>query len=248
MSASASSRRVSDPTIRDAAIAQLKVIADSLKVLDVAGRFVQSYPDSPAADSFRARLSELADAEFKKGRLHEALGNEQDALAVYNRVAILAPQTSVRKGGPAGNRSDPGPGDDRPGPLERRPARCRTRARGSVSYIPSSATFFHGSPNTPFSGGSNCAGGPPLSAMYFSRCSFAAVSPFCSVRRMPSFRSRANGPLEKLDAPIDVVWRADVQKPEIPPRTLVLRVEEECPLQRFGRFARAVLPHQHEPG
>jgi tetratricopeptide (TPR) repeat protein len=86
-------RRVGDPSLRDAAAAQLKVIADSLKVLEVAGRFVQSYPDSPAAESFRARLLELADVEFKKGRLHEALGNEQDALAIYNRVSILAPET-----------------------------------------------------------------------------------------------------------------------------------------------------------
>ena len=86
-------RRVDDPFLRDAAAAQLKVIADSLKVLEVAGRFVQSHPNSPAAESFRARLAELADAEFKKGRLHEALGNEQDALAIYNRVSILAPGT-----------------------------------------------------------------------------------------------------------------------------------------------------------
>lgn len=86
-------RSVGDASLRKAAASQLQVIADSLKVLEVAGRFVQSYPDSPAAESFRARLSELADAEFKKGRLHEALGNEQDALAVYNRVSILAPGT-----------------------------------------------------------------------------------------------------------------------------------------------------------
>jgi predicted Zn-dependent protease len=86
--------RLGDPTLRDAATAQLVVIADSLKVLDIAGRFVQSYPGSPAADRFRVRLAELADTEYKKGRLHEALGDEQDALAVYNRVSILAPGTA----------------------------------------------------------------------------------------------------------------------------------------------------------
>jgi predicted Zn-dependent protease len=83
-----------DPPLRDAATAQLKVIADSLKVLEVAGRFTQTFPNSPAAEDYRIRLSALADAEYKKGRLHEALGDEQEALAIYNRVSILAPGTA----------------------------------------------------------------------------------------------------------------------------------------------------------
>jgi hypothetical protein len=33
--------------------------------------------------------------EFKKGRLGEALGDQQSALTSYNRIVILAPETPV---------------------------------------------------------------------------------------------------------------------------------------------------------
>jgi Zn-dependent protease with chaperone function len=85
--------KVSDPEIREAARLRLEVIADSLTSLEKVGRFVQGHPRSPSVERFRKRLETLAETEFKQGRLHEALGDEQSALGVYNRVAILAPHT-----------------------------------------------------------------------------------------------------------------------------------------------------------
>jgi predicted Zn-dependent protease len=86
---------VRDEEIRKSTESRLAMIADSLTSLEKVGRFVQAYPRSPAAERFRDRLSKLADIEFKQGRLHESLGDEQAALGVYNRLAILAPQTSA---------------------------------------------------------------------------------------------------------------------------------------------------------
>ena len=40
----------------------------------------------------------MANLEFKKGRLGEALGDQQSALTAYNRIVILAPGSSVTEG------------------------------------------------------------------------------------------------------------------------------------------------------
>jgi hypothetical protein len=50
------------------------------------------------AERFTERLAALADADYKKGRLHEALGDRQSALGIYNRIAILAPGTAAAEG------------------------------------------------------------------------------------------------------------------------------------------------------
>lgn len=91
-------RRVDDPELREAALDRLSVIADTLGVLEEVARFVQIYPESPVAQRFEERLAALADAEYKQGRLHEALGDRQSALGLYNRLAILAPGTQAAAG------------------------------------------------------------------------------------------------------------------------------------------------------
>lgn len=85
--------QIDDSELRESLLERLSTIADTLSALEQVGRFVQIYPESPMADRFRERLAVLADTECKKGRLHEALGDQQSALAVYNRVSILAPGT-----------------------------------------------------------------------------------------------------------------------------------------------------------
>jgi tetratricopeptide (TPR) repeat protein len=82
-----------DADLREEARTRLETIADSLSMLEEVGRFVQSYPASPAVERFRTRLNELSEGEFKKGRLHEGLGDRQSALRIYNRIAIFAPGT-----------------------------------------------------------------------------------------------------------------------------------------------------------
>jgi Zn-dependent protease with chaperone function/tetratricopeptide (TPR) repeat protein len=85
--------RLGDPEIREASLERLETIADSLGMLEQVGRFVQTYPASPAVDRFRSRMNALAETELKKGRLHEGLGDLQSALQAFNRIAILAPGT-----------------------------------------------------------------------------------------------------------------------------------------------------------
>ncbi|MBD3161565.1 MAG: M48 family metalloprotease [Candidatus Eisenbacteria bacterium] len=85
--------RLDDPELRGAALERLRGIVPALGTLELVGRFVQTYPDSPAADLARARLDELARAEYRKARLHEAMGDRNGALGIYNRISILAPGT-----------------------------------------------------------------------------------------------------------------------------------------------------------
>jgi hypothetical protein len=87
--------RIQDDEISALVRERLFLIADSLTALETVGRFVQSFPESPAIDRFRSRLETLADAEYKKGRLHESLGDQQSALDLYNRVSILAQGTKA---------------------------------------------------------------------------------------------------------------------------------------------------------
>lgn len=85
--------RIGDSALRIQIEARLDDLAGNLTRLDTAGRFVQAHPNAPAADRFRERLAALADLELKKGRLAEGLGDQQEALATYNRIVILAPDT-----------------------------------------------------------------------------------------------------------------------------------------------------------
>jgi predicted Zn-dependent protease len=82
-----------DADLKEEARLRLLTIADGLSMLEEVGHFVQSYPASPAVERFHTRLDALAEVEFKKGRLHEGLGDRQSALQIYNRIAIFAPGT-----------------------------------------------------------------------------------------------------------------------------------------------------------
>lgn len=85
--------RLTEPALRSQIAGRLEDLATSLTRLDTAGRFVQAYPNAAITPKFRTRLASLADQELKKGRLAEGLGDQQDALATYNRIVILAPGT-----------------------------------------------------------------------------------------------------------------------------------------------------------
>jgi Zn-dependent protease with chaperone function len=85
--------RAKDPEILTAAAARMEALADTLERIEMVGRFVQTHASSPLAPRFRQRLITLAEAEYKKGRLAEAMGDQQSALSTYNRIAILAPDT-----------------------------------------------------------------------------------------------------------------------------------------------------------
>jgi predicted Zn-dependent protease len=85
--------RAKDPEILAAAGARMEALADTLERIEMVGRFVQTHRSSPMAARFQKRLASLADVEYKKGRLAEAMGDQQSALSMYNRIAILAPDT-----------------------------------------------------------------------------------------------------------------------------------------------------------
>jgi hypothetical protein len=85
--------RATDPEILAAAHTRMVTLADTLERIDVVGRFVQTHRSSTAAPRFRERLIVLADLEYKRGRLSEAMGDQQSALSTFNRIAILAPDT-----------------------------------------------------------------------------------------------------------------------------------------------------------
>ncbi|MDM7914767.1 MAG: M48 family metalloprotease, partial [Candidatus Eisenbacteria bacterium] len=86
-----------DSEIRAAALARMEVLADSAGTLQTIGRFLATHRSSEMAPRFRDRLASLAEAEFKKGRLHESLGDRQAALEEYNRIVLLAPETDWAK-------------------------------------------------------------------------------------------------------------------------------------------------------
>ena len=84
--------RIADPDLRKAILDRMEQMAATLEKIETVGRFVQSHPDSPMAGKFADRLSTLADTEYRRGRLAEALGDQQSALGIYNRIVILAPK------------------------------------------------------------------------------------------------------------------------------------------------------------
>ena len=85
--------QLDDAELTRTIVSRMEVLADTLTSLATVGHFVQTEPSSPIAARFRKRLAVLAENEYKKGRIGEGLGDQQNALAAYNRVAILAPDT-----------------------------------------------------------------------------------------------------------------------------------------------------------
>lgn len=90
--------RIPQQDLKAAVSDRMKALADTLSSLDRVGRFVQANPSSSFIELYRGRLATLANLEFKKGRLGEALGDQQSALTAYNRIVILAPGSSVAEG------------------------------------------------------------------------------------------------------------------------------------------------------
>jgi predicted Zn-dependent protease len=88
-------RQLPEADLREAVADRMNALADTVTAMDKVGRFVQANPSSPFADRYRKRLIVLAEQEFKKGRLGEALGDQQSALTTYNRIVILAPDAPV---------------------------------------------------------------------------------------------------------------------------------------------------------
>jgi len=88
-------RQMEDLELLKAVSDRMIDLADTLSALDKVGRFVQASPTSPFAQRFRRRLATLAEIEYKRGRLGEALGDQQSALTTYNRIVILAPDAPV---------------------------------------------------------------------------------------------------------------------------------------------------------
>ncbi len=88
-------REIPEPDLKEAVVDRMNALADTVTSMERVGRFVQANPSSLFAERYRKRLIALAEMEFKKGRLGEALGDQQSALTTYNRIVILAPDAPV---------------------------------------------------------------------------------------------------------------------------------------------------------
>lgn len=89
-------------SVRSWATSHLEVLAADLDSLEIGSRFLASYPHSEQADVVQQKVEELANIRYRKARLHESLGNYQEALDGYHAVALLAPSTEASKQARAG--------------------------------------------------------------------------------------------------------------------------------------------------
>jgi len=84
-----------DSAIADHARARMQALVADLDSLEVGGRFLKQWPDTPYSDQVASRVATLASDTARFARVYEAGGKPQEALDLYNRVVLLAPGTAA---------------------------------------------------------------------------------------------------------------------------------------------------------
>lgn len=84
-----------DSAIADHARVRMRALVADLDSLEVGGRFLKRWPDTPYSDQVAARVDTLATDTARFARVYEAGGKPQEALDLYNRVVLLAPGTAA---------------------------------------------------------------------------------------------------------------------------------------------------------
>jgi outer membrane protein assembly factor BamD (BamD/ComL family) len=84
-----------DTTIADHARGRMRTLVADLDSLEVGGRFLKQWPNTPYSEEVTARVALLATDTARFARVYEAGGKPQEALDLYNRVVLLAPGTQA---------------------------------------------------------------------------------------------------------------------------------------------------------
>ncbi len=84
-----------DTAIADHARARMRALVADLDSLEVGGRFLKQWPDTPYSEEVASRVAALATDTARFARVYEAGGKPQEALDLYNRVVLLAPGTDA---------------------------------------------------------------------------------------------------------------------------------------------------------
>ncbi|MGD8395375.1 MAG: tetratricopeptide repeat protein, partial [Candidatus Eiseniibacteriota bacterium] len=84
-----------DQATRESAMQRLEELVDDLDDLEAGARFLRRWPDTAYDETVRARIESLAGDEVRFGRVYEAGGKPQQALDIYNRVVLLAPDSEA---------------------------------------------------------------------------------------------------------------------------------------------------------
>ncbi len=85
----------SDSTIAGHARERMQTLVAGIDSLEVGGRFLKRWPDSPFTAQVKERVGTLATDTARFARVYEAGGKPQQALDLYNRVVLLAPGTEA---------------------------------------------------------------------------------------------------------------------------------------------------------
>lgn len=84
-----------DTAIADRARERMRTLVADLDSLEVGGRFLKQWPDTPYSEEVASRVAALANDTARFARVYEAGGKPQEALDLYNRVVLLAPGTDA---------------------------------------------------------------------------------------------------------------------------------------------------------
>jgi predicted Zn-dependent protease len=84
-----------DSAIARQARTRMETLVAGIDSLEVGGRFLKRWPDSPYTGEVKARVGTLATDTARFARVYEVGGKPQQALDLYNRVVLLAPGTEA---------------------------------------------------------------------------------------------------------------------------------------------------------
>jgi predicted Zn-dependent protease len=84
-----------DTAIAGHARGRMQALVADLDSLEVGGRFLKRWPDTPYSEQVATRVAALATDTARFARVYEAGGKPQEALDLYNRVVLLAPGTAA---------------------------------------------------------------------------------------------------------------------------------------------------------
>jgi predicted Zn-dependent protease len=84
-----------DSEVVNLAHARMQTLVSDIDSLEVGGRFLKRWPDTPYTGEVRERVSTLATDAARFARVYEVGGKPQNALDLYNRVVLLAPGTAA---------------------------------------------------------------------------------------------------------------------------------------------------------
>ncbi len=82
-----------DTAIAQHARVRMRALVADLDSLEVGGRFLREWPETPYTGQVEERVASLATDTARFARVYEAGGKPQEALDLYNRVVLLAPRT-----------------------------------------------------------------------------------------------------------------------------------------------------------